>query len=86
MKSKLISKPFTVGDVVKLKSGGPEMTIDYICTNTDCNCKWFNKDNDVKEHRFVSTTINSLEPIINVTCEECKLTGFYDNGNSYKSY
>lgn len=34
---------FNPGDVVKLNSGGPAMTISYIGTGTDrrCTCLWF---------------------------------------------
>ena len=34
--------PFKVGDVVKLKSGGPEMTVEVIADNT-VSCIWFDK-------------------------------------------
>ncbi len=29
------------GDVVKLKSGGPEMTIDYVDSNGYAYCSWY---------------------------------------------
>ena len=32
-----------VGDVVQLKSGGPVMTVDSLCADGGCNCKWFLK-------------------------------------------
>lgn len=34
-----------VGDVVKLKSGGPEMTIKLIDRLTGARCQWFVDDN-----------------------------------------
>jgi uncharacterized protein YodC (DUF2158 family) len=33
---------FNLGDVVKLKSGGPEMTIDEL-SGTQAHCTWFEK-------------------------------------------
>ena len=38
------SKPnqeLKIGDVVKLKSGGPTMTVDNIEKNGEIYCKWF---------------------------------------------
>jgi len=32
---------FKVGDVVKLKSGGPEMTVNYRHDDGDYYCQWF---------------------------------------------
>ena len=32
------------GDVVKLKSGGPEMTVNFIFTDDQCQCAWFQAD------------------------------------------
>lgn len=47
---------FSVGDVVRLKSGGPDMTVSCLtevkshnCIRVDC--LWFN-DNEVHEHAF----------------------------------
>jgi uncharacterized protein YodC (DUF2158 family) len=40
---------FKIGEVVKLKSGGPLMTVTGISTSEDrppsLNCSWFDKDN-----------------------------------------
>lgn len=33
---------FEIGDVVKLNSGGPEMSICYVSdSGGDCTCQWF---------------------------------------------
>lgn len=32
---------FQLGDIVKLKSGGPEMTVDYVFGDGDYRCQWF---------------------------------------------
>ena len=39
-----MSKTYNVGDIVKLKSGGPEMTIDGLRSNLNgggYKCQWF---------------------------------------------
>jgi uncharacterized protein YodC (DUF2158 family) len=45
------------GDVVRLKSGGPAMTIKFVDGN-EAYCEWFEKS-DLKGSRF---TLTSLEP------------------------
>lgn len=32
---------FKIGDVVTLKSGGPDMTISMVLTNKFLRCQWF---------------------------------------------
>ena len=32
---------FNIGDVLRLKSGGPDMTINYIADDGDVQCYWF---------------------------------------------
>ncbi len=40
---------FSSGDVVRLKSGGPRMTIVNFDTKNGCyRCTWFEKDNERK--------------------------------------
>lgn len=34
-------KEFQVGDTVQLKSGGPKMTITYICLGNEVETMWF---------------------------------------------
>lgn len=48
---------FKIGDVVQLKSGGPEMTIDGISEDT-VHCVWFN---DKDEHKMNNFHIDSIE-------------------------
>jgi uncharacterized protein YodC (DUF2158 family) len=50
--------PFGVGDVVRLKSGGPAMTIDSFDEDGDAVCVWF--DSDMK-HQSRVFTIGTLE-------------------------
>ena len=38
----MAQEKFQVGDVVTLKSGGPEMTVQEVYNNDDwCKCTWF---------------------------------------------
>ena len=48
---------FSLGDVVKLKSGGPPMTVGGVGKNDvtsrpEAYCKWFDKDGVVQGHHF----------------------------------
>ena len=51
------------GDVVKLKSDGPRMTIEKIGPRSSTNgedvahCVWFDKDDQVKEGQFIPATL-----------------------------
>jgi uncharacterized protein YodC (DUF2158 family) len=51
---------FTIGDVVKLQSGGPNMTISSIAgdhpANIEVTCQWFVAD-DVREAIFHAYTL-----------------------------
>jgi len=62
---------FQPGDVVVLKSGGPEMTVDHVSTDTQgkvfVTCTWFTGD-ERKSHAF---SPHSLE-----AAEEIQRTGF----------
>ena len=61
---------FRVGDVVKLKSGGPAMTViaydpdrdgEYKCPYTTCS--WFSSDNCQEKGRFPVEAIDVVAPI-----------------------
>lgn len=60
---------FEVGMVVKLKSGGPEMTIkafDWDAANnsyyTDrVECTWFDKDDNLKIEKFKTILLSKIE-------------------------
>jgi len=48
---------FEIGDIVKLKSGGPEMTVNgYVIelsnTRDIVTCKWFDSDNKQQSEKF----------------------------------
>ena len=58
-------KKFSVGDVVILKSGGPDMTI--IKTEglgEKCvECKWFDEHNKLHKEKFSKEELDSVEEI-----------------------
>ena len=45
-----------IGDTVRLKSGGPLMTIEEVDDEV-FTCRWFNKDNDLKSAQFYKNEI-----------------------------
>lgn len=52
---------FQVGDVVQLKSGGPQMVVTYVGERGDCRCDWFVQDTSVQNYNFPP---QALEPVI----------------------
>ena len=44
-----MAEQLKIGDVVSLKSGGPNMTITYITEGGDLECSWFTKDGRDKD-------------------------------------
>lgn len=56
---------FKVGDVVKLRSGGPAMTIDDITDENECVCQWFGEKEKLERAVFDPKTLKSFDgPII----------------------
>ncbi|EDZ3666756.1 YodC family protein [Citrobacter koseri] len=56
---------FNKGDTVRLKSGGPTMTIDNIQTikgNAVIVCTWFDKDNKYFSQVFSPESLESFKP------------------------
>lgn len=51
-----MKKKFEVGDIVRLKSGGPAMTVTHIHMDGELNASWFVKC-EVKHGRFVAATL-----------------------------
>lgn len=53
---------FTVGEIVKLKSGGPEMTVKSIPGTTDDNyyCQWF-AGKKLEQGRFPAGSLERLK-------------------------
>jgi uncharacterized protein YodC (DUF2158 family) len=48
------------GDVVQLKSGGPEMTVEWV-ENNEAYCVWFTRGGEQKGQKFALTSINVIE-------------------------
>lgn len=62
-----VAKLFKSGDVVQLKSGGPEMTVKFnknlpFATDEtqEVICQWF-KDDELKIESFYQTTLEKVE-------------------------
>jgi uncharacterized protein YodC (DUF2158 family) len=61
-----MSSPFNVGDVVRLKSGGPKMTVDYIgprytpTGDPEARCSWFETNKGKQERKEDYFTLTSL--------------------------
>jgi uncharacterized protein YodC (DUF2158 family) len=55
-----MAEQFKVGDVVLLKSGGPDMTIETV-TGQTVHCVWFEK-NVVKRGAFPMATLEAKKP------------------------
>jgi uncharacterized protein YodC (DUF2158 family) len=51
-----------VGEVVRLKSGGPPMTAGVRLTNGDIPCQWFVGPRDQREVRSGNFPADCLEP------------------------
>jgi uncharacterized protein YodC (DUF2158 family) len=50
-----------IGDVVRLKTGGPEMTVEAVDTNSsDVFCTWF-AENASQRSRFKSLILRKVE-------------------------
>ncbi len=54
---------FKVGDVVRLKSGGPPMTIVYIDNefSTQLSCRWFVEGHEVRHDQFPPAALKYAE-------------------------
>ena len=42
---------FKVGDIVRLKSGGPKMTVEILLGDGELKCQWFD-GSELQEARF----------------------------------
>ncbi|WP_313078331.1 YodC family protein [Agrobacterium pusense] len=52
------------GDTVRLKSGGPAMTVKRVADNGNVVCEWFNRNDgnfEHKWHEFVQTSLETIE-------------------------
>ncbi len=62
---------FIKGSVVRLKSGGPYMTVRAI-NNEDYECQWFDKDGKLISNTFSEETLISKEEIEKRTNEQIR--------------
>lgn len=53
-------KDFRIGDLVRLKSGGPIMTIEWINPHGTLSCGWF-VDGVHKDYGFLSDALQKCE-------------------------
>ena len=55
----VMERDFEVGDIVRLKSGGPDMTVIELASAETCICQWFRKNNPDEVHRdsFLKETL-----------------------------
>lgn len=44
---------FKIGDIVRLKSGGPSLTVCAHYPDSNLYCSWFTEDGEFKSNRFV---------------------------------
>ena len=54
-------RKFNVGDVVRLKSGGPTMTVQGETTTNKIICKWFVNNSDIKKSSFAPDSLELAE-------------------------
>jgi uncharacterized protein YodC (DUF2158 family) len=50
------------GSLVRLKSGGPTMTIGWI-GNTEAECNWFSNDDDLKSAVFKVAQLETVDDV-----------------------
>ncbi len=55
---------FEIGDIVRLKSGGPDMTVTSLDRYIDgvYFCAWFNGNNDLCEASYWDSSLISVTP------------------------
>lgn len=57
-------RKFYSGDIVQLKSGGPEMTVSHYNSNIPDDkkiiCTWFDKNNELKSATFIEDQLQSI--------------------------
>ncbi len=50
-----------IGDVVALKSGGPDMTVENVDEQGNVTCTWFDKDGNRKKETFKEEMLEKCE-------------------------
>ncbi|CDZ50405.1 YodC family protein [Neorhizobium galegae] len=54
---------FKIGDVVRLKSGGPLMTLSYIKSSESVGCVWFNQETHAYEPKYFDFKAEMLKSV-----------------------
>jgi uncharacterized protein YodC (DUF2158 family) len=57
------TKNYKTGSLVRLKSGGPAMTVRSV-TGAQIRCQWFTEDSLAQEYTFHEDTLETIVPII----------------------
>ena len=57
---------FKVGDTVRLKSGGPLMTVREILSSKSLKCQWFDDKSKLQIDIFVPETVEAVDGTIRV--------------------
>jgi uncharacterized protein YodC (DUF2158 family) len=55
---------YAIGDIVRLKSGGPDMTViepNMLCGITDVNCRWFDNNGEWHKEQFHPDELVAVE-------------------------
>lgn len=61
LKFKLMGENFPVGTIVRLKSGGPEMTVNGYLNSGQCVCSWFDKNQIACKENFYPDALEKIE-------------------------
>lgn len=53
------SNKIEIGDIVRLKSGGPQMTVDWMADGVNCQvfCIWFSSGGECNRQAFRPTSL-----------------------------
>lgn len=51
---------FKIGDVVKMKMGGPLMTVNQVYDDEEVNCIWFDNDHRLNNEDFQSSMLEKV--------------------------
>lgn len=52
--------PFKEGDVLRLKSGGPKMTVLKVDADGCVSCKWFDRNGKIHTDSFTSEMVEKF--------------------------
>jgi len=59
----MADKQFELGDVVQVKSGGPQMTVSHVEGDSELiECTWFDKKQEPRFQEFPASTLKIYTP------------------------